>query len=362
MNYLEVCIEVKEPDLDPLTCILTDMGIAGFVVKDPRDIGELLDKKDDYIWDYVDESVREMADQNPSVTFYLDDSPEGRKTLAAVRQELLAAQRLMQPPQWEWAVTPSDQAVISSESSVTPPEWPATPADQAVISSELSVTPSESSAWTIEVKRVCDEDWKDNWKAYFKPAKITDRIVIKPTWETYERQSPDELIIQLDPGMAFGTGTHPTTTLCVKLMERYVTPGKSFLDVGCGSGILSIAAAMMGAVEITAVDIDPEAVRVTGENAVQNQLEQKIDVRLGDLTKGLSLTADLVAANLMADLVILLAKDVAKHLNEDGIFLSSGILVEKKQMVAEELSRQGFEILEAPEEGEWCAIAARRAK
>lgn len=341
MNYLEVCIEVKEPDLDPLTCILTDMGIAGFVVKDPRDIGELLDKKDDYLWDYVDESVREMADQNPSVTFYLDDSPEGRKTLAAVRQELLAAQRLMQPPQWE---------------------PPATPSDQAVISSEPSVTPSESSAWTIQVKRVCDEDWKDNWKAYFKPAKITDRIVIKPTWETYERQSSDELIIQLDPGMAFGTGTHPTTTLCVKLMEHYVTPGKSFLDVGCGSGILSIAAALMGAVEITAVDIDPEAVRVTGENVVQNQLEQKIDVRLGDLTKGLSLTADLVAANLMADLVILLAKDVAKHLNEDGIFLSSGILVEKKRKVEEELSRQGFEILEAPEEGEWCAIAARRAK
>lgn len=341
MNYLEVCIEVKEPDLDPLTCILTDMGIAGFVVKDPRDVGELLDKNDNYLWDYVGESVREMADQTPSVTFYLDDSPKGRKTLEAIQQELLAIQQMMQCTPWEYAVTWPEQSVLPPRPSVTSPERP---------------------TWFIEVKRVCDEDWKDNWKAYFKPAKITDRIVIKPTWETYERQSPDELIIQLDPGMAFGTGTHPTTTLCVKLMERYVTPGKSFLDVGCGSGILSIAAALMGAVEITAVDIDPEAVRVTGENAVQNQLEQKIDVRLGDLTKGLSLTADLVAANLMADLVILLAKDVAKHLNEDGIFLSSGILVEKKRKVEEELRRQGFEILEAPEEGEWCAIAARRAK
>lgn len=310
MNYLEVCIEVKEPELDPLTCILTDMGIAGFVVKDPRDVGELLDKRDDYLWDYVDESVRTLAGEHPSITFYLDDTLQGRERLASVQQELSLLQQTMQ----------------------------------------------------MKVKRVCDEDWKDNWKAYFKPAKITDRIVIKPTWEIYERQSPDELIIQLDPGMAFGTGTHPTTTLCVKLMERYVTPGKSFLDVGCGSGILSIAAALMGAVEITAVDIDPEAVRVTGENAVQNQLEQKIDVRLGDLTKGLSLTADIVAANLMADLVILLANDVAKHLNEGGVFLSSGILVEKRQMVADELILQGFEILESPQEGEWCAIAARRAK
>ncbi|MEL7658736.1 MAG: 50S ribosomal protein L11 methyltransferase, partial [Bacillota bacterium] len=208
-------------------------------------------------------------------------------------------------------------------------------------------------------KIVDDSDWKDNWKEYFKPAKITDRIVIKPTWEAYEAKE-DEIVIEIDPGMAFGTGTHPTTSLCVKLLEKYIEPEKdTVLDVGCGSGILAIASALLGAQDILAVDIDPVAVQVSRENIELNHLSSEIQVLEGDLTKGLNRKADIVAANLMADLIILLSKDVAAHLKGKGIYISSGILIEKQAQVLEAIESCGFQILDILEEGEWCAIAAK---
>lgn len=308
MKYIEVKINTSQEDLDPLTCILMDMGIAGFAVEDPQDFQMLMEKKNSYDWDYVDESLMDFSSVETGITFYLDDSEDGRNMLGRIH--------------------------------------------------EAMANYSKGRAAELRWKVVDDSDWKDNWKEFFKPAKLTDRIVIKPSWEDYAAKK-DEIVIEIDPGLAFGTGTHPTTSLCIRLLEKYIEPEKdTVLDVGCGSGILSIAAALLGAKEIIAVDIDPVAVEVTKENVELNYVTPKIRVFEGDLTKGLNEKAEIVAANLMADLVIMLTGDIAAHLRGKSVYISSGILIEKKETVAAAIEACGFRILEVLEEGEWCAIAA----
>lgn len=159
--------------------------------------------------------------------------------------------------------------------------------------------------------------------------------------------------------MAFGTGTHETTSGCLQLMEKYMKPGDKVLDVGCGSGILSIAAALLGSKDVLAIDIDPVAVEVTRQNVELNHVADFVDTRYGDLTKGVSFKANIVAANLMADLVIMLTQDVAKHLEDGGIYISSGIIDFKEEEVCSTLKNCGFEIIEILKKGEWCTIAAR---
>lgn len=319
MRYIEAKIYTTKEGIDPLTCILMDMGIAGFAIEDAEDFKEFLNKKNPYDWDYVDEGLMKLSEVETNLTFYLDLSEESQALLDDLRMKLESMKHI-----------PDSQ-----------PE-------------------SDYGRLEIITKVVDDEEWKDNWKEYFKPSRITDRITIKPTWEEY-RGEKDELIIEIDPGMAFGTGTHPTTTLCVKLLEKYIRSEQdTVLDVGCGSGILSIAAALLGAREVKAVEIDPVAVEVGRENVALNGLSEKIDVFEGDLTKGLDYQADIVVANLMADLVVLLSEDVSKHLKGKGIYISSGILIEKQGMVADAIQKSGFEILEICEQEEWCAIAAKR--
>ena len=188
---------------------------------------------------------------------------------------------------------------------------------------------------------------------------MTDNIVIKPTWEEYEPEE-NEMVIEIDPGMAFGTGTHATTRMCVKLLEKYITSEEDkVLDLGCGSGILSIAAALLGSKHVYGVDIDPNAVAASAENVEMNGLAEVIEIAYGDVTEGLGMKADIIAANLMADLIKMLSPDIAKHLEGKKIFISSGILEEKVDEVSEAVKNSGFEILEVLHEDEWCAIAAR---
>jgi len=314
MRYIEVKIYTTQEGIDPLTCILMDMGIAGFAIEDPRDFQDLVNKKNSYDWDYIDDSVMELEHISTSITFYLEETEESNRILEQLQKKL----------------------------------------DELKSDEGIDYGKLECIQRPVE-----DTDWKDNWKEYFKPARITDRIVIKPTWEEYERTG-DELVIEIDPGMAFGTGTHPTTSLCVKLLERYIEPEKDvILDVGCGSGILAIASALLGAKGVLAVDIDPIAVSVAKENVELNHLSSKVRVIEGDLTKGLKEKADIVVANLMADLVMLLSKDVPAHLKGKNIYISSGILIEKQEQVVAAIEECGFHILDILEEGEWCAIAAQ---
>jgi len=210
----------------------------------------------------------------------------------------------------------------------------------------------------LEENIVDDESWKENWSEHFKRVQLTDSLEVKSTL-AYPDAIPDAQTIVLDPGMAFGTGTHETTALCAILMDKYRCKGKIVLDIGCGSGILSIAAARLGSQKVIGVDIDPIAVETAHENVLRNQCKEWVTILEGDLTKGLDLKAQIVVANLVAQVIIELAASVKPCLAGGGIFISSGILLEKKAAVVSALDQQGFEIIEILEKGDWCAIAAK---
>ena len=202
---------------------------------------------------------------------------------------------------------------------------------------------------------VQEQDWSECWKQYYKPFRAGARLVIKPSWESWEEQ-PGDLVIELDPGMAFGTGTHETTAMCVGLIEKYYRGG-SLLDVGTGSGILAIAAARLGAMGIVAVDIDPDAVRVARENVAHNGLTEATAVRQGDLLQGLSQRFDFAVANILAPVICMLAAPLKKHLTPGGRFICSGIIAEAEADVNEALLAAGYGIDEIQHKGDWVAFA-----
>lgn len=205
---------------------------------------------------------------------------------------------------------------------------------------------------------VQEEDWANNWKAYFKPVRVGERLMIIPSWEAYELQ-PQDVPLFLDPGMAFGTGTHPTTALCLRRLETVVRPGMRVLDVGTGSGILAIASARLGAAPVVGIDIDPVAVRVAKENAERNGVT--IDVRAGTLDQVEPDECDLVIANIIASIIIDILPDVVTRMKKGGLFLASGIIAEKKQAVADAMMAAWLLPVEVREEGGWVAILAKKS-
>ncbi|MBQ9015439.1 MAG: 50S ribosomal protein L11 methyltransferase [Firmicutes bacterium] len=323
MKYIELKIHASRQGVEMVTEMLMRNGITAISVDDPEDLQDILDKKNEYGWDYIDDALKNRRQRDAQVRVYLDDTDEGRRQLQHLKIEVMKLKSLELEGKFGWDV---DFGRLYAESEI-----------------------------------VDDEDWKDKWKENFHPAHITDRIVVKPTWEGYDAKA-GELVIEIDPGMAFGTGTHETTRLCMALMQLYLTraAGARVLDVGCGSGILSIGAALLGASEVTGVEIDPDAVRVAKENVDKNGMTGEIRILEGDLTEGLELEADILVANLMADLVVRLAGPAAEHLAEGGVFISSGILAEKRESVSEAIRGAGFTIERVVTDGEWCAIAARK--
>lgn len=315
MNYYEVAIYTSSEGIDAVSALLTMLGHETFMIEDASVVEELLQKENSYDWDYVDDSVIAQKDAESRIVLYLEPEDDTEAVITAIRESV----KLLKQQ------------------------------DEAGRFGRLEVESSYES----------DEEWKDKWKEYFKPSRMTDHIVIKPTWEEYEAKEGD-MVIEIDPGMAFGTGTHATTRMCVKHLENYIeSPEDRVLDLGCGSGILSIAAALLGSEHVYGVDIDPNAVAASAENVEKNGLSHIVSIAYGDVTEGLGQKADIIAANLMADLIIALTPDIAKHLEGKKIFISSGILEEKLEAVSEAIRDNGFEILDVLHEEEWCAIAAR---
>ena len=211
----------------------------------------------------------------------------------------------------------------------------------------------------IETGQIEEEDWAESWKRDFQPFRIGRHIVIKPSWAEYEPQA-DDRIIEIDPGMAFGSGTHETTGLCAALLEERLQPGQEMIDLGTGTGILAITAALCGAKRVLAADVDPMAVRIARENVARNALENVIEVRQSDLLSNIDRSADIVVANIIADVIVLLAEPVRSVIREGGLFIASGIARERIAEVLTALGNAGFRSPDVREAGEWAAIAAER--
>ncbi|MDO4393453.1 MAG: 50S ribosomal protein L11 methyltransferase [Bacillota bacterium] len=322
MKYTEFKVKGTSAGLELITAIMMNHGIDYISIDDPEDMEEILSRKHEYGWDYIEDNLKENLDREPALSVYFDE--EDKSDIIDVLKADI-----------EQLGKDVAEGKYGSEFDV----------------GSLEITINESD----------DSQWKDKWKEFFHPSRITDRLVVKPSWEEYKPEKKD-LVIEIDPGMAFGTGTHETTSLCMKLMEKYMGESAEdvkVLDVGCGSGILSIAAALLGSADVLGVEIDKDAVQVARENVELNGCDDKVRVIEGDLTKGIDFKGNIIVANLMADLVMLLSESAKAHLEENGVFISSGILTDKEQMVSEAIEKAGFIIEEVMVDGEWCAIAAR---
>lgn len=212
----------------------------------------------------------------------------------------------------------------------------------------------------ITCESCAEEDWLHNWKQYFHPIPVGERLLIRPTWRG-EYNPQGRVVLNLDPGLAFGTGTHETTRLCLTALERYMNAGARVLDVGCGSGILAVASLLLGAGHAVGVDIDELAVKTAKENAALNQVEDRFEAICGDLTKKVSGKYDVVFANIVADAVILLSKDIAGFLKDGAVYIMSGIIDTRVQEVIQALEGR-FEIMEKLAENGWYCLVAKKIK
>ena len=222
-------------------------------------------------------------------------------------------------------------------------------------------------ARTMEASETEDKDWINNWKQYFKPF-VVDDILIKPTWEEIPKEHTDKLLIQIDPGTAFGTGMHETTQLCIRQLRKYVNSSSKVLDVGTGSGILSIAALKLGAKRALGTDLDPCAISASKENMEVNGIPaEKFRVLEGNLIDDRRIQEqvgceqyDMVTANILAEVLVPLTPVIVQHLKEGGIYITSGIIEEKETVVADAVREAGLEILEVTHQGEWVSVTARK--
>jgi ribosomal protein L11 methyltransferase len=218
----------------------------------------------------------------------------------------------------------------------------------------------EGFHFSVAYRNLTEQDWAESWKAFFHPQKISARFVVKPTWRDYTPGSGED-VIEIDPGMAFGTGSHPTTTLCIGLLERHLQKGQSVLDVGTGSGILLIAAAKLGAGRMAGVDLDPMAVEVARANLTLNGIgEEAVILHCGNLADRVTETYDVVVANIMAEVILVLLDHLPRVLAPGGRFIGSGIIVEREAEVREKMIRCGFTDIAVEQRDEWVAVAGRR--
>ena len=308
-TWLEVTLETTTPELDALCAKLTMNGATGLVIEDEEDFKNFLEQNRQY-WDYVDEELLERMKGAARVKFYVTDDPDGQAQLR----------------RWTAGI-----------------DAPCTTA------------------------RLRENDWATSWQKYYKPLSVGGRLYIVPEWERGEPVPEGRTALYLNPGLTFGTGNHASTRLCLEWVEEFVRPGGTVLDLGCGSGILSVAALTLGAGEAVGVDIDPKAVGVAYENAAMNGIgRERYLVRAGDVLSDRSLAAslardrwDLVLANIVADVIIPLSAHVEELLAPGGVFLCSGIIDTRSGEVEAALARNGLQVLGRKERDGWVALAAR---
>ncbi|HHV65109.1 MAG TPA: 50S ribosomal protein L11 methyltransferase [Peptococcaceae bacterium] len=306
MNWLEIAVTVSSEGEEAVTDLFYRIGCQGVVVESPELIKQYIDSG---AWDY-----HEFQDLKPTgecvIKGYLPEDERLEVRLVSLREEILMLKGLF-------------------------PEWTV-------------------RAETIKVK---EEDWANEWKRYFKPIRVGKHLLIKPTWEDVDKVDEDVVLIELDPGMAFGTGTHPTTTLCLEAIEEYVSKGKEVFDIGTGSGILAIAAAKLGA-KVQAADIDSLAVTIAEKNARLNGVQDLIRLETGNLGEAFKGQADVVVANIIADVIIEILPQLPILLKRDGVFIASGIIKSRVDDVVHKMVQAGLFVQEQKEDSGWVLLVA----
>ena len=320
MKWLALHIDTSPAGLEPVSAMLEDLGIEGLVIEDEGDFRDFLEHNRQY-WDYVDEELDQSMTGKCRITFYVEESDQGFPTVAAVR----------------------------------------------IAMADLKKEHPEYAPLLMTMDGIEDADWENNWKAFYKPMEIGERLIVIPDWE--EADPHGRVALRMNPGLTFGTGSHATTRLCLQALEKLVHPGMKVLDLGCGSGILSIAALLLGADSAFACDIDEKAVDVAYENAALNGVgREKYTVRAGDVTsdqrlrKEMGGSWDIVVANIVSDVIIALAPTVGELLAENGVFICSGIIDDRAEEVKGKLEEAGFAILESRSSEGWFSFTCRPAE
>ncbi|WP_304274375.1 50S ribosomal protein L11 methyltransferase [Phascolarctobacterium succinatutens] len=309
MQWIEVNVAVTHEAVEAVADMLTSIGSKGVAIEDPQLINDL---RNSGTWELCDIPEQENTEV-VTVSAYYPDDEKLEKRLAEIDEQL------------------------------------------ALIEERIG----KYRFGNTRFRKVSEQDWANEWKQYFHVTHVGKSLVIKPSWEKYAPKA-GEHVIEIDPGMAFGTGTHHTTNMMMERLEKVITPDSTVFDVGTGSGILAIAAAMLGAKSVKAVDIDAVAVRVAKENVADNGLSDQIEVREGDLLHGTEGKADVIIANIIADIVIMLLQDIPQKLDDDGVLLASGIIEERMPDVEAAAQAQGLYVDAVDHRGGWVVMQIKK--
>ncbi|MGN0791795.1 MAG: 50S ribosomal protein L11 methyltransferase [Christensenellales bacterium] len=320
MKWMEVTVFTTEQGLDAVCARLDMLGINQVMIEQGRDSIEEFLRNTARYWDYADMDAL-VASEEPCVKAYIADVADNRATVKAIEESFDELKRM----------------------------------DVGIDLGSLNIV----------VRLTDDEDWENNWKIYYKPLEIGERLLIRPSWE--QAKDTGRTVLSLDPGMAFGTGSHHTTRMCLEFLEKTVKDGDDMIDLGCGSGILSIGALLLGAKQALAVDIDPIAEKIAYENAAMNDIyNDRYTVLIGDVLSDTALQDrlcekkyDVVAANIVASVIIELTKMVPRIIKPEGVYIMSGIIGDRLDEVLAALDENGFEVLEVREGDDWRAVMAR---
>ncbi len=317
-NWIQAVIYTTSEGIEPVSGRLYQLGINGLEIEDEADFKSFLEENRQ-AWDYVDEELLAAKSCETNIKIYVTADSAGRETLAEVERSL----------------------------------------------QELSELDTEGRFGSLRLgfTNVDEEDWANNWKQYFKPLTVGEKILILPEWETLNGET-DRTVFVINPGMSFGTGSHHTTRLCLERLEQYIKPGMKVLDLGCGSGILSLVALLLGAESATAVDIDPNAAKIARENARRNGIEEeRYRIFAGNVLEDAALQKqladrqyDIILANIVADVIIALAPQIQPLLKPEGVYITSGIITDRGDEVLETYQNQGMHLLNKSQSGDWLAL------
>ena len=317
MEWKEVNIYTTTEGIELLCSKLTDIGIKGFAIRDAEDFREFLENKNGQ-WDYIDDDLMGLTQCETCITVYIPSNEQGAEMLAAIKSMLSEIRSL----------------------------------DSQKLYGRLEA----------ELTSIREEDWANNWKQYFKPFKVGQKLVIKPSWEDYDN-TDGRIILEIDPASSFGTGKHHTTRLCLELLEKYLSEGDRLLDMGCGSGILSIGAMLLGAGSAVGVDIEENAAVTALENAEKNHIAPEVyKTYYGNILSDEGLAAqidekyDIITANIVADVIIAMKEYFVRYLKKGGILIISGIIEERMDEVIAELESAGFSEPEPYVKEGWAAV------